>query len=595
MEKRAYIMLYDSTGRYLNLLKALLEKYRVKRYFLHSNSKQSLQENLKKYKISTFILNGSEKLGEIKRVIKRYSPSSRIVLLKSTDENKGAPYENGYDEVIYADNENSLLECMIKHAQSIDNHSFDSVFAEKLDESFLLSAFINNPSSLFVVYDPYGKIEYFNKGCSEITGYSSDDVVGKVVWEFLMPYDNVEVMQNSFEHMRAGFSVPFWEIPWKTKYGEKVFIYWSNTIYMNENDETEFILSIGKDITSFVRAKKESELSKLFMKRILDSIDASVFVLNRRYEIIEANKHFISEYKEKGKVLGRKCFTVLYDNDKPCFRYGFDCPFEHISRTYTNFRGEKGSLVNGGYVMEVMGSPVFNEKGGIENIVVLQKDITKRKQIEAKIIHDIEEKKAMLQEIHHRVKNNLQIISSLIGLEVSKISDVRARSRMVTLRNRMRTMAMIHDQLYQSSELSKINLVQYINDFLMSVKRWYHGCDITFKVKSSHKEVYTIVDKAVSFGLILYELISNTIEHAYPNGFEGKRVVDIGIKKTRNDFVELYVKDQGVGIGENIVQSVTDVSGLYLANILAKDQLDGEFEIKADNGTHCLVRFKYKD
>ena len=484
---------------------------------------------------------------------------------------------------------------MIKHTRSFNNNSFDTFFSEKIDESFLLSAFINNPNSLFVVYSPVGRIEYFNEGCSAITGYSPEEAAGKTVWEFLIPYDKMNFVKNSFDHMRAGFNVPFWDIPWKTKYGENVLINWSNTIYMNENDETEFILSIGKDITSYVKSKKESELSKLYMKRILDSINASVFVLNRRYEIVEANKHFLSEYKEKGELFGRKCFAVLYNHDKPCNEYGFDCPFEHIIRTYTNFRGEKGNLVKDGYVLELMGSPVFNEKGGIENIVVLQTDITERKRIEAKIISDIEEKEVMLQEIHHRVKNNLQIISSLIGLEVGKVSDPIARERMITLRNRMRTMAMIYDQLYQSSEMSKINIVKYVKNFLMSVKNWYNNYDIEFRVKSSHSEIVTIVDKAVSFGLILYEVVSNAIEHAYPNGFEGRSIVDIEINKIDDNFVELYVKDHGKGIEDNIVQSVTDFSGLYLANILAKDQLEGEFEVKTDNGTTCFMRFKYRD
>jgi PAS domain S-box-containing protein len=216
-----------------------------------------------------------------------------------------------------------------------------------------------------------------------------------------------------------------------------------------------------------------------------------------------------------------------------------------------------------------------------------QEEIAERLQAEEGIKASLREKEVLLQEIHHRVKNNLQVISSLLNLQASQIDSPDILEVFRESQNRIRSMALIHEQLYEAHNLAWIDFGTYIRNLTTYLFHSYSvdARRITLTIETD--EVRLGIDQAVPCGLILNELMSNALKHAFPVGRDGAiRVVLTG----NEDSVALMVRDTGVGFPEGLDYRTTTSLGLQLVNMLVK-QLNGEIELENENGTSLQVTF----
>ncbi len=223
-------------------------------------------------------------------------------------------------------------------------------------------------------------------------------------------------------------------------------------------------------------------------------------------------------------------------------------------------------------------------------IVMVARDITERKEFENTIKSSLKEKEMLLKEIHHRVKNNLQIISSLLALQEDYVKeDPTAVNVLQESRNRVLSMAMIHEMLYQSEDLSHINFSDYLRSMLSNLFHTY-GVENIIKNEINVDEVYLNVETSVPLGLIISELVSNSLKYAFP---EVKDKNEIYIKMYRlNGEFEIAIGDNGVGLPRNIdFKNTESTLGLRLVNSLV-DQLDGSIELEKSQGTEFKIRFK---
>jgi len=218
----------------------------------------------------------------------------------------------------------------------------------------------------------------------------------------------------------------------------------------------------------------------------------------------------------------------------------------------------------------------------------LQIELSERKQAEKKIKKSLEEKEVLLKEIHHRVKNNLQVISSLLYLQSNKATEQQTIELFNESQNRIRSMALIHEKLYQSENLVNINFTDYINSLISHLSNSYHTelHKITIDKKIDH--VLLSIDKAIPCGLIINELISNSLKHAFPDNMKG--TINIEMTFNKHNHVHLIVKDNGIGIPEGLNPEKTDSLGLRLVNTLTK-QLRGTIKHKNSNGTKFIIAF----
>ncbi|MBA7520182.1 putative sensor histidine kinase pdtaS [subsurface metagenome] len=225
-------------------------------------------------------------------------------------------------------------------------------------------------------------------------------------------------------------------------------------------------------------------------------------------------------------------------------------------------------------------------------------DVTDRKRAEEKIKESLKEKEVLLKEIHHRVKNNMQIISSLLNLQSRYIKGKKALEMFQNSQERIRAMALVHEKLYRSQDLARINFVEYVNDLVKQLFR-SHGISPTkIKFNVRIKDVFLDINRAIPCGLIINELVSNSLKHAFPasakaaagkpNGRKGK--IDIDFYLDKDNKLLLKIKDNGVGLPDNIDIKNTKTLGLQLVVTLV-EQLNGTIEVDIKRGTTFKIKF----
>lgn len=217
-------------------------------------------------------------------------------------------------------------------------------------------------------------------------------------------------------------------------------------------------------------------------------------------------------------------------------------------------------------------------------------DITQGKQANEQIKASLKEKEILLREIHHRVKNNMQIISSLLKLQSKYIKEEKYRVLLEESQNMIRSMSLIHEKLYNSHDMSRIDFKEYINDLVNSLFRSYGINTSVIKSRINIENVSLGMDFAIPCGLIINELVTNSLKHAFPDGRKGD--IKITFSKNNENIYELFVGDNGVGISEDIDIGNTQSLGLRLVTMLVNDQLEGEIDSKQNNGTKFRITFK---
>jgi PAS domain S-box-containing protein len=232
--------------------------------------------------------------------------------------------------------------------------------------------------------------------------------------------------------------------------------------------------------------------------------------------------------------------------------------------------------------------PIFNEKGKIEYIDAIMLDIAERKRAEEQIRNSLNEKEILLKEIHHRVKNNLQIISTLLDLQSDSFVEDQSRRFFEDCQNRIRTMAMIHEKLYEASDFVSIDFGEYLKNLTNSLFTTYvSDRRITLTVEAG--EVVLEIDDAIPCGLIVNELVSNSMKYAFPEGRTGNLAVRLHVGD--DDLITLTVEDNGVGLPYDLDFRETETLGLQLVNLLVK-QLRGEIELEKGPGTIFRITFR---
>jgi len=215
-------------------------------------------------------------------------------------------------------------------------------------------------------------------------------------------------------------------------------------------------------------------------------------------------------------------------------------------------------------------------------------DITDRKQAEKQLKSSLKEKEVLLQEIHHRVKNNMQIISSLLNLQSRYIKDDKVSDMFKMSRDRIRSMALIHEKLYQSKDLAKINFAQYIQSLTIHLLHTNNASAEKIKLNADVTDVFLDINKAIPCGLIINELLSNSLKYAFPQNKKGN--IHIQLSAGKNGNVCLEVSDDGIGFSEKVDFHKPDSLGFQLVNDLV-EQLGGTLKLDSSGGTSYQISF----
>ena len=238
----------------------------------------------------------------------------------------------------------------------------------------------------------------------------------------------------------------------------------------------------------------------------------------------------------------------------------------------------------------------INTKDEIEDLSIafnkmthdLKTSLNEQKIANEQIQKSLLEKEVLLREIHHRVKNNMQIISSLLLLSSQNIEDKKFIEILDDSQNRINSMALIHEKLYQSGNLGQINFNEYINDMASNLLNSYGKGNVKLEQDVENHPIN--IDSGVTCGLIINELITNSLKYAFPDGRKG--TIKITFKSIGSNIFHLSIRDDGIGIPKDLDIRKTKSLGLHLVTALAENQLHGEIILIRERGTEFQINFK---
>jgi PAS domain S-box-containing protein len=477
---------------------------------------------------------------------------------------------------------------------------------------------------LFII-DPEGKIKDINKAVELLTGYSCDQLIGTDFSDYFTDPDRAKA---GFEEVfREGF-VKDYPLEILHKNGDTTPVLYNASVYKDEKGQTIGVFAAGRDINQLKTAEEE-------LKEHMDNLE--ITVKNRTDELIHANDLLKTEIKERKKMEkalreSEERYSITLDavNDG-LWDWDVSSGDVFFSNNYYKMLGynpgefpanyeswrllvhpddidslekqlQESIKLGRGFEIDLRmktksgkwlcvstrGKDIEKDStGNPTRIVGTLRDRTDRANAEKKINESLEEKEILLKEIHHRVKNNLMIISSLLNLQSSYIKDKASQDVFKESQNRAKSMALIHEKLYQSTDLKRIDFGDYISSLATKLFHTYNADPSLIKLKINAENILLDINTAIPLGLIVNELITNSLKYAFPDGKPGKINVDF---HTQDDHYEFTVKDNGIGFPEDLDYQNTDSLGLQLINSL-NSQIDGGIELDRNNGTEFKIKF----
>jgi len=291
---------------------------------------------------------------------------------------------------------------------------------------------------------------------------------------------------------------------------------------------------------------------------------------------------------EPGELLGAQVERLLperYRGEHPGHRSGYFA----APRTKAMGAGRDlwGLRKDGSeFPVEIGLNPIETEEGPMVLSAIV--DISDRKQKEERIQFALKEKDVLLGEVHHRVKNNLQIVHSLLDLQSSRITDPTALDMLRDSQNRIRSMGLIHQTLYQSKDFAKVDFSRFLDSLVPTLVGSYGVNPVRISLSMEAAQIQLPINAAIPCGLVVNELISNALKHAFPGDRQG--LIAVKLFADADGRAVLSVSDNGVGVPEDVDMSKTSTLGLQLVTLLA-DQLGGEISMRRSNPTEFVLTF----
>jgi PAS domain S-box-containing protein len=239
------------------------------------------------------------------------------------------------------------------------------------------------------------------------------------------------------------------------------------------------------------------------------------------------------------------------------------------------------------HVYEVNATPSFDKNGEFTGYSGIARDITERKHLQDEVTSSLKEKEILLKEIHHRVKNNMQVISSLLSLQAKMVKDPSGRELLRESQNRVMSIALVHEKLYQSRSLARIEFSEYIRKVAENLFQSYGVPKDKIRLVINAQNIFLSINKAIPLGLILNELFSNALKYAFPHKRSGSITVDFS---SGGGKYILTFRDDGVGLPEGIDLDNTSTLGLQLVSSLAQ-QIQGTVTLDRGGGTGFRIEF----
>lgn len=364
----------------------------------------------------------------------------------------------------------------------------------------------------------------------------------------------------------------------------------SSRIPVLGNDElADLAISVNKMLQSLQKSNYELEKSEKRYRTIFEHTGTAMLMIDEDMNILLANsefkKIFFNETRGPKQDNKKNLLDLVAEKDRSKIEENSDLMKSGIT-AFGNYEfqlfDKKGDLRNF--------FATFGRIPGTTETLVSFMDITEHRKAGRKIKQSLKEKDILLREIHHRVKNNLQIISALLMLQAEEIDDEVLLEKYKESENRIHSMALIHERMYQSKDLSKIEFSDYVQNLIDDLTYAYGFDTNGLKIQIDVGDFYLDIETVMPLGLIINELVSNSLKYAFKDFKKNTPVINIKLQRIKKNIFKLEISDNGTGIPEDINIENTPSLGLQLVSELTK-QLDGTIELERQHGTHFTIYF----
>ncbi|WP_281774451.1 sensor histidine kinase [Methanobacterium formicicum] len=455
------------------------------------------------------------------------------------------------------------------------------------EELNYLKSIVEHTEDAIVGLDLEGTVLSWNPAAEKLYGFSGDEALGSSVFMMIPPYNSDEI-SLILAWIKNGERITHYETLRRRKDGSLVNISLSVSPIKDARGRVVGASTISRDITTSKKMELKLQESEEKFRELFNNANDSIFL----YPLTSDGTG--GQFLEVNDVA---CHSLGYTRDELLKMTPRDIEVESREEPSLWDLLQEGSATfeavnltsDGRQIPVEVSAHIFNLRGE-KMVLSILRDITRRKQAEEQLRKSLDEKELLLKEIHHRVKNNLMVISSLLNLQSKYIEDKAARKVFKESQNRARSMALIHSMLYRSTDLKCINFGEYITSLTQELFRTYVIRD-NIKLKMDVGNVPLDINTAVPLGLIVNELVSNSLKHAFPHGEDGE--ISVKFHKA-NDHYVFQVADTGVGFPEGLDFRKTNSLGMRLVDTLT-DQVDGEMELDTNQGTTFTLTFAEED
>jgi len=435
---------------------------------------------------------------------------------------------------------------------------------------------INNGFDGFILIDSEGKIANINNILSELSGYTEKELNGTPIATLLPEYSG----DFNSSSIRVGEEQ---ETELRCKDAKILQVRLKFSPYYSQSTGLSGFFTFIRNISEQREIERELRRSKAQLQAALESLPFDFWIMDEEGKTVVQNP--VSK-ELWGDVRGKHPDEVT--NNKKLVR-----KWNEVNR-----RAYSGEITEKEIEVRVKGqkrifrnvvAPIRDDNR-IIGILGTNIDITDYKETQKKLLNALRDKNVLLKEIHHRVKNNLQVIISILNMQEGYLKNSDDRDIIVDTKNRISSMALIHEQLYESTHYSRIDIEEFIRTLL-------HHLFYSFEIDNSR--IRTLIDiedfkidinRGIPLGLLINELVSNSIRHGFPGGREGEIFIQLKKKDRRRHF--LTVRDNGIGVGVNFDLKKKTTLGLELVEALV-EQLKGEISFSTESGFEAQVIFNW--
>jgi PAS domain S-box-containing protein len=480
---------------------------------------------------------------------------------------------NGNDE------SSLLINYQIPNIDQLDQPSSKQVWLERV-------VYALNQTAIVAITDTQGKIVFVNEKFCEISKYSRDELIGQNHRILNSGYHSHQFFVDMWQTITNGQN---WRAEIKNRAKDGSF-YWVDTTivpFLNEKGKPYQYMAIRNDITE----RKTLEIAREQLAAIVESSEDAIISKTLEGIIISWNSGAEKIFGYSAEEAIGQPMTMLIPLEREEEEAKILAKITQGERVepFDTVRHRKdGQLID----ISVTISPVRDKSGKISYASKIARDVTSRKQSELQLRSAYEREVVLIKEIHHRVKNNLQIISGLLYLQARQVENEQGRAIIQSCRNRILSMALLHEKLYRAQELDNIDFIGYIRSLTLNLENSYASPSTTISLDIQAETVKVDLDTAMYCGLIINELVSNALKYAFPEGRAGQIIIEF--KQDTVDHYTLIVRDNGIGMTEAINLKHAKSLGLQLVYSLVTQQLKGQISLEHDDGVTFKISFKIK-